>query len=129
MDTSTRAALRAALTSTYPWVTGTDFGPAAVEAGECDECQAEARLVMTCGPGVAQYIGRRCLQRLGRGAFCDGHAAEAAAAILWAETLPADTDLIARVWWVATGEVGLPAESTTAAIAQLGLPTSVASPC
>ena len=129
MDTSTRAALRAALTSAYPWVTGTDLGPAAVEAGECDGCGAEARLVLTCGPGVAQFIGRRCLQRLGPAAFCDGHAAEAAAALQWAATLPADTDLIARVWWVATGEVGLPAEQTAAVVTRLGLPTAAAARC
>lgn len=121
MDTSTRGALRAALTSHYPGVTRTDFGPAAVEAGECDECQAEARLVMTCGPGVGQYLGRRCLQRWGSDAFCPGHAAEAQAAAAWARTLPADIDLIARLWWVATGEVRLPAEQMTTAMSRLGL--------
>ena len=62
-------------------------------------------MVTTCGPGVAQYLGRRCLTEQGADAYCDGHHDEALAALAYVATLPADADVIARVWWVSTGEV------------------------
>lgn len=106
MDREARAQLRAALRRRYGWVGDAEWGPSAVEAGECDGCSAEARLVMTCGPGGV-YLGRDCLQRLGAGAWCDGHGEDAAAALAWARPLPPETDTVARLWWVATGEVRL----------------------
>ncbi len=80
-------------------------GPANVEAGECDRCAGEARLVLTCGPRVGLYLGRRCAVELGAEAWCAGHAAEAAAAADWVNRLPPEADTVARIWWVATGEV------------------------
>ena len=106
MTPSERAGLRDALRRRYPWLLATDVGPAAVEAGECDRCGAEARLVAVCGPG-AVYLGRRCAIDLGEDAWCAGHAEDAIAALAWLERLPAESDTVARLWWVATGEVAL----------------------
>lgn len=126
MKATTRAALRTALTSRYPWLSDRRCGPGAVEAGECDRCGAEARLIATCGPGHEQYLGRRCLFASGEDAFCDGHGAQARAAVGWVRTLPEEADVVARLWWVATGEVRLPADEVNIAAVQLGLPAAVA---
>ena len=91
----------------WPWVNDGELGPSAVEAGECDGCGAEARVVATCGPSAERYLGRRCVAARGVGAWCDGHADEAAAAVAWTAALPREADDIARLWWVATGEVRL----------------------
>ncbi len=115
-----RPALRAALRARYPWLDEPDVGPRGVEAGECDACGAEARLVTTCGPGPVA-LGRRCAGDAGAGAWCDGHAEEAAAALAWLERLPPEADDVARLWWVATGEVRLD-PALTAAIASRALP-------
>src|SRR5688500_9003673 len=98
--------LHAALRDRYPWLDGAEHGPSAVEAGECERCGAEARLVATCGPGPV-YLGRACASALGVGAWCDGHADEAAAALAWLQRLPPEADVVARLWWVSTGEVRL----------------------
>lgn len=100
-----RAALRQALAQRYPWVAAADNGPRSVEAGECDACGAEARLVTTCGPAAHAYLGRRCAARFGAAAWCDGHGDVAAAAVAWVGGLPPEADVVARLWWVATGEV------------------------
>lgn len=108
-----RAALRTALRRRYPWIDDPDRGPQAVAAGECDACGHEARLVQPCGPppvtarpaGPDWALGRRCAARLGQDAWCDGHAAEADAALAWLAGLPREADDVARLWWVATGEV------------------------
>jgi hypothetical protein len=102
-----RAALKAALLDRHPWLASTDYGPQAVEAGECDRCGAEARLVTTCGPGADVALGRRCAAASGVEAWCAGHEAEAEAALAWLAGLPAEADPAARLWWVATGEVRL----------------------
>ena len=121
MDARTRATLRDALKDRYPWVADADLGPCAVVAGECDACGREARLVATCGPVSARYVGRNCLVAGNSEWFCDGHFAEARVAAAWAQTLPAEADTVARVWWVATGEVKL-SPPVAAAAAGLALP-------
>ena len=109
-------AMRAVLLARHPWVRGRELGPQAVEAGECDVCGAEARLVTPCGPpppvlrgraGPDWAVGRRCLASLGDELWCDGHAADGAQARDWAAALPPEADDVARLWWVATGEVRL----------------------
>ncbi|MGH8932806.1 MAG: hypothetical protein ACRDZO_19840 [Egibacteraceae bacterium] len=104
--------------SRYPWVDCTEFGPRAVEAGECDRCGAEARLVAPCGPpprGVAGArpgwaLGRRCALECGLDAWCSGHETEGQRALAWLSALPPEADDVARLWWVATGEVRVDGE-------------------
>jgi hypothetical protein len=109
-----RATLRTALLALHPWLRQTDVGPQSVSAGECDVCGDEARLVQPCGPPPAAIggaatpdwaMGRRCAAAAGVEGWCDGHADEATAALSWLRELPEDADLVARLWWVATGEV------------------------
>lgn len=102
-----RAALRDALRARYPWLDHDEFGPKAVESGECDRCGAEARLVTTCGPTAWTALGRRCAAEVGVEAWCDGHRDDAARALGWLEALPEVADAVARLWWVSTGEVRL----------------------
>ena len=99
--------LQRALLSHYPWLEREDVGPRAVEAGECDRCGEEARLVDVCGPGPHVYLGRTCALELGVDAWCEGHVADAKAALAWLAELPDAVDDVARLWWVATGEVRL----------------------
>lgn len=101
----TRAEIRRLLLRHYGWLAGPDVGPQAVEAGECDRCGAEPRLVETCGPSAHRYLGRRCAGELGTEAWCDGHAADAEAALTQLAALDAGADDVARLWWLATGEV------------------------
>lgn len=109
-----RGALRAALRRIHPWIADRDLGPQAVTAGECDGCGHEARLVEPCGPppgwlGAAATpdwaLGRRCAAVAGVDGWCAGHEAEAVAALAWLAALPEDADLVARLWWLATGEI------------------------
>lgn len=106
--------LRRALLERYPWLAEVDYGPRAVSAGECDRCGAEARMVAPCGPpppgllvraGPDWALGRRCALELGEDLWCGGHVAEGAAARGWLSRLPSEADDIARLWWVATGEI------------------------
>lgn len=111
--------LRRALLARYPWVGDAEHGPQSVEAGECDRCGAEARLVAPCGPpppdgfgsraggrmGPDWALGRRCAAELGLDGWCDGHEDEARGALAWIAALPPEADEVARLWWVATGEV------------------------
>jgi hypothetical protein len=122
MHSRRRAELRAALTARFAWVTDPDVGPHAVQAGECDTCGAEPRLVTTCGPGSAIALGRQCARRAGESAWCDGHREAAQAALTALAALPGEADTVARMWWVATGEVALPAEQVGTALALLSLP-------
>ena len=80
--------LQRALLSHYRWLERDDVGPRAVEAGECDRCGNEARLVDTCGPGPHVYLGRECALILGVDAWCDGHIADAKGALAWLAELP-----------------------------------------
>lgn len=98
--------LRARLRAAHPWLDDEANGPRTVDAGECDGCGSEARLVQTCGPGAAQ-LGRQCARDRGVEAWCDGHHDDAVAALTWLAELPPDADDVARLWWVATGEVRL----------------------
>lgn len=108
--------LRRALLARYRWLADVDIGPQSVTAGECDRCGAEARLVAPCGPppvdlrrpaGPEWGLGRRCTSELGDDIWCGGHAAEGAHARAWLAALPDEADTVARLWWVATGEVAL----------------------
>lgn len=107
-----------ALRNRYPWVDCTDIGPRSVVAGECDRCGAEARLVAPCGPppeGVCGAkpdwaLGRRCTLECGTDAWCAGHEAEGEHALAWLAALPPEADDVARLWWVATGEVRVDVE-------------------
>ena len=116
-----KAALRQALRARYPWLAATDHGPQAVDAGECDRCGAEARLVTTCGPIPWAALGRRCAADLGLDAWCDGHADTGRAVLDWLAGLPEEADEVARLWWVATGEVR-PDPTLLAAARRLALP-------
>jgi hypothetical protein len=107
LDASTRRALRVALVERYPWIDDAQVGPQAVEAGECDRCGREARLVTTCGPTSWAALGRACALEVGAGAWCDGHSEQARSWLRWLTALPAEVDAVARLWWVATGEVRL----------------------
>ena len=100
-----REQLRGLLRQAHPWVQDTDIGPAAVDAGECDRCGLEARMVVVCGPGAWISLGRQCARELGAEAWCEGHRDEAERALRGLLGLPAEADAIARLWWVATGEV------------------------
>jgi hypothetical protein len=122
--------LREVLRERYPWVDDPDIGPRAVEAGECDRCQAEARLVEPCGPlpdlavpaGRDWALGRRCVAELGDEAWCDGHRDEGAAVRRWLARLPEEADDVARLWWVATGEARLDPEAVRVLRRRVGLP-------
>ena len=124
MDAPRRAQLRAELTARFAWMAHPQLGPSAVEAGECDGCGAEPRLVQTCGPGPAIALGRRCALAAGDAAWCEGHRDEAAAALVFLAGLPDVADTVARMWWVATGEVALPPEAIAAALNRLALTSS-----
>lgn len=107
LDQRRRRALRDVLVSRYPWLADLEIGPGTVEAGECDRCGAEARMVATCGPSRWASLGRRCAADAGISAWCDGHADEAVGWLRRLASLPDEADSIARLWWVATGEVRL----------------------
>jgi hypothetical protein len=96
-----KAELRERLLRELPWLADDRFGPRNVDAGECDRCGAEPRLVITCGPDGGEY-GRRCARA---GDWCEGHADEAADALAYLAALPEDADDLAWLWWLATGEV------------------------
>jgi hypothetical protein len=123
LDASRRRVLRDALTARYPWVVDPEVGPRAVEAGECDRCGAEARLVTTCGPTQWAGLGRRCAAVVGLAGWCDGHADEAARWLAHLRTLPDEADVVARLWWVATGEVRMDADAVAPLLA-LALPAA-----
>lgn len=107
LDPAGRRALRTALAARYPWIDHPEIGPRTVEAGECDRCGGEARMVTTCGPTRWAGLGRACALQVGARAWCDGHAQEAAAWLAQLAALPDEADAVARLWWVATGEVRL----------------------
>jgi hypothetical protein len=107
LDAGTRRALRTALAERYPWIDHDDVGPCAVEAGECDRCGHEARLVTTCGPTMWAALGRTCALEVGTRAWCDGHAELARSWLRRLAALPPEVDAVTRLWWVATGEVRL----------------------
>jgi hypothetical protein len=116
--------LRRALLARYPWLAGVELGPQSVTAGDCDRCGVEARLVAPCGPpprdllrraGPDWALGRGCTIALGDGIWCGGHAAEGEDARAWLAALPQEADVVARLWWVATGEISFDASLLAAA--------------
>lgn len=107
MDPIDKPALRQALLDRHPWLLDTDRGPRAVDAGECDRCGAEPRMVPTCGPIRWKALGRRCASEIGEDVWCDGHTEDGTTTLAWLAALPAVADDVARLWWVATGEVTL----------------------
>jgi hypothetical protein len=117
LDPQRRRELRAALVRRHPWIDDVDLGPRAVEAGECDRCGAEARMVTTCGPVEWAELGRRCAAEVGAAAWCDGHIDEAIVLLRRLRALPDEADTVARLWWVATGEVRLDAAATATMLA------------
>jgi hypothetical protein len=104
-----KTVLKRGLRAHYPWLDRTEIGPRAVEAGECDRCGHEARMVATCGPSPHHYLGRRCAAQIGVDAWCAGHADEADEYLRWLADLPDEADDVARLWWIVTGEVRLDA--------------------
>ncbi len=100
-----RRALRAALGSVAPWTAALDRGPRAVDAGECDRCRTQPRLLPTCGPVGWTALCRDCALEVGEDAWCDGHADDGAELRDWATGLPPSWPTLVRLWWVATGEV------------------------
>jgi hypothetical protein len=107
LDAGRRRVLRAELLGRHAWVADDEVGPRTVDAGECDRCGDEARMVSTCGPTSWPALGVRCALELGAEAWCDGHAGQARSWLAWLAALPAEADAVARLWWVATGEVRL----------------------
>jgi hypothetical protein len=102
-----RPRLRRALLEAEPWLGATDHGPQAVDAGACDRCGHLPRLLPTCGPEGLAGVCRPCARELGTAAWCDGHLADAEAALSWADGLPDHWDLVVTLWWIATGEARL----------------------
>ena len=100
-----RRALRQALIRAAPWLTATEVGPQAVEAGVCDRCGDAPRLLPTCGPESPGSLCRDCAHDLGELAWCVGHEDEGRDARAWAAALPDDWADTVTLWWVATGEV------------------------
>jgi hypothetical protein len=109
LSTQRRAELRRALREAEPWLTATDVGPRAVDAGPCDRCGHLPRLVPTCGPAPWPALCRDCVEDVGLEAWCDGHRDEGQEALAWARALPRHWDVAVTVWWVATGELRLDA--------------------
>lgn len=102
-----RPGLRDALRRAYPWVTDPGVGPRAVEAGECDRCGRRPRCIPTCGPVAWTALCVDCAAEVGDDAWCDGHHDEGRAHRAWGARLPAEWPTVVRLWWVATGEVGV----------------------
>lgn len=109
LDADRRRSLREALVSRYPWIDHDDIGPRVVDAGECDRCGREARMVATCGPTRWAGLGRACAAEVGVSAWCDGHADDARMRLDLLAALPPEADAVTRLWWVATGEVRIDA--------------------
>ena len=100
-----RARLRRTLRAAYPWVTDTETGPRAVEAGECDRCARRPRCVPTCGPVAWTALCADCAVAVGEDGWCAGHHDQGLAHRDWARSLPPEWATVVRLWWVATGEV------------------------
>ncbi len=106
-DALDRRGLRAALVAGYPWVDAPEVGPRAVAAGECDRCGRHPRFVPTCGPTAWEALCPDCAVEVGLDAWCDGHEVDGRRVLAALPGLPAEWDLVSRLWWVATGEVRL----------------------
>lgn len=60
-----------------------------------------------CGPAGPGAVCVACALDLGLGLWCDGHVETGRAALSAVAALPPEWDVVARLWWVATGEVRL----------------------
>lgn len=100
-----KPALRGVLEKLAPWTVDPSFGPAAVDAGECDRCGLQPRLVQTCGAQPWARVCRDCLLELGTDLFCAGHRDDGREYLARARALPDDWATITRLAWISTGEV------------------------
>ncbi|MDX1658849.1 MAG: hypothetical protein R3343_08520 [Nitriliruptorales bacterium] len=100
-----REGLRRALRTAYPWIGDEAFGPRTVDAGECDRCRKQPRLVPTCGPVGWRALCRECALEVGTDAWCDGHLADGREILGAIEELGGDWATVVLLWWIATGEV------------------------
>jgi hypothetical protein len=107
LDANDRADLRGRLRVLAPWLDATDVGPRAVDAGNCDRCGEQPRLLPTCGPAGWAALCRRCADAVGDDGWCDGHLDEGRDARRWAAALPDRWADVVVAWWVATGELRL----------------------
>lgn len=76
-----------------------------MEAGSCDRCGQQPRLLATCGPDAPGAVCRDCALNIGEHGWCDGHHAEGALDRRWAAALPERWGDAVVLWWIATGEV------------------------
>ncbi|MDQ3710263.1 MAG: hypothetical protein M3387_13335 [Actinomycetota bacterium] len=99
--------LRRALRQRSAWLDHHDLGPAAVDAGECDRCGAEAPVDLD--------LWTECyrLRLHERGGGRD---------LGLAGAVPAEADDVARLWWAATGEVRLDPAGALTLATRLRLP-------
>lgn len=114
-----RRELRRVLVERYPFVRDPDVGPSSVAAGECDRCNEAPRALVTCGPVAWEALCRGCADAVGDDGWCDGHRDDAVA---WRRTMsgwPPEHETVARLWWVATGEVSLDPRLVERAVAAL----------
>lgn len=111
MSREDRRRLRAALTALAPWLDHPDAGPRTVDAGQCDRCDGQPRVLATCGPIQWRALCRDCALEVGSDAWCDGHAEHGRELLQWARDLPAWWGDAVVLWWVATGEVGTPPDA------------------
>lgn len=121
-----RRDLLALLVDHHPWLADDDLGPAAVDAGPCDRCGRDPRLVPPCGPVPWRGLCRDCVLEVGTAAFCAGHADEADDLLARARALPATWATLVRLAWVARGEVRADRDFLAAAAATLRTSPAVA---
>ena len=100
-----RRALSAALVAVAPWTADTEAGPRAVDAGQCDRCGDQPRLLPTCGPVGWRALCRDCALAVDVDGWCEGHLDDAERLLAWAEQLPAWWGDAVVLAWVASGEV------------------------
>lgn len=82
-------------------------------------------MVTTCGPSRWEALGRRCASEIGVRAWCDGHADDGARWLAQLAGLPDEADTVARLWWVATGEVRMASDAADPLVTR-ALPPGVA---
>ncbi len=121
-----RRELLGLLVARQPWLADDDLGPAAVDAGPCDRCAVDPRLVPPCGPVPWRGLCRDCVLTVGTGAFCAGHADEADDLLARARALPPTWATLVRLTWVARGEVRADPAFLAEAAATLRTPAPMA---
>lgn len=105
LDRAGRRRLRSALSTAAPWLLDPGIGPTTVDAGSCDRCGEQPRVVATCGPAPARTLCAACVLEVGDAGWCAGHRDVAAHARSWAGRVPAGWADLVVLWWIATGEV------------------------